>query len=122
MDFNFTQLKRGRLWAALAWGGAFSAQAQSTVPRGVQPIIFSSPRNADIGSNLPPLSPKSPLELDLEAAAQAPATFKFNGPPEARPLPIVVPAISSAEAARRQDLLDRRNNWMLLTPAEILGL
>jgi hypothetical protein len=32
-----------------------------------------------------------------------------------------VPVVSPAEALRMQDLLDRRKNWMLLTPAEILG-
>jgi hypothetical protein len=32
-----------------------------------------------------------------------------------------MPAVSPAEALRMQDLLDRRQNWMLLTPAEILG-
>jgi hypothetical protein len=37
------------------------------------------------------------------------------------PLPVVAPVVSHAGALRMQDLLDRRKNWMLLTPAEILG-
>jgi hypothetical protein len=36
-------------------------------------------------------------------------------------LPAGAPVVSPAETLRMQDLLDRRKNWMLLTPAEILG-
>ena len=122
MDFSFAQIKRGWLLAALASAVVFSAQAQYPESRQGQPIIFSSPQNDDVGSNMPSLSPKPPGALSLEDTVQAPAKFSFNGPPTIGPLPAVVPTISLAEVAQRQDMLDRRNNWLLLTPAEILGL
>ena len=47
--------------------------------------------------------------------------FDLNGPPDAAP-PLSGPlTISPAEQAQAQDLSDRRKNWILMTPAEILG-
>ena len=70
---------------------------------------------------MPSLSPKPPESLDFGNTLQAPPSFNFSGPPVDTPLPVGVPVVSPAEALRMQDLLDRRKNWMLLTPAEILG-
>ena len=103
--------------AAVLWVAACPARAQ----HGGQPIIFSSPASDGPASQMPSLSPKPPESLDLGDVAQAPLQFNFNDSPLAAPLPSVAPMVSPAEAARAQDLLDRRNNWMLLTPAEILG-
>ncbi len=66
---------------------------------------------------MPSLSPKLPGALDLEGIAQAPENFNLNHFGEAAPF-TAAPRISSGEYARQQDL---RQNWMLLTPAEILG-
>lgn len=116
MGFSLAYLKRGLPLAAALGVAVCSAWAQ----HGGQPIIFSSPANDDAASPVPPHSPKPPESLDLGDVVQAPQ-FNFQGSPPAAPLPSVAPMVSSAEAARAQDLLDRRNNWMLLTPAEILG-
>ena len=115
MGFSLEYLKRGLPLAAILCVAACPARAQ----HGGQPIIFSSPASDDTASPMPPLSPKPAESLDLGDAVQAPQ-FNFNGSLPAAPLPSVAPKVSSA-AAQVQDLLDRRNNWMLLTPAEILG-
>jgi hypothetical protein len=70
---------------------------------------------------VPTLSPK-PLEApDFTKSSEAPSTFDFNSPPEAAPPLSGKLTLSPAEQAQLQDLSDRRKNWILLTPAEILG-
>ena len=69
---------------------------------------------------MPPLSPKPPESLDLGDAVQAPTIqFQRFAPGRAAAIGRANGLIRPSRAA--QDLLDRRNNWMLLTPAEILG-
>src|ERR1039458_2974538 len=70
---------------------------------------------------MPSLSPKPPESLDFGNALRAPPPFSFSGPSVDTPLLPGAPVVSPAETLRMQDLLDRRKNWMLLTPAEILG-
>ena len=113
MGFSLAYLKRGLPLAAILCVVACPARAQ----HGGQPIIFSSPASDDTASPIPSLSPKPAESLDLGDAVQAPQ-FNFNGSLPAASLPSAAPKVSAAAA---QDLLDRRNNWMLLTPAEILG-
>jgi hypothetical protein len=120
MGFNLAYLKRVLPLAAVLVA-AFSVQAQRAAPRPRQSILFSSPESDTVFSNMPPLAPKPSESLDLGNASQAPPPFSFNGPPVDTPLPVVAPVVSRAEALRLQDQLDRRKNWMLLTPAEILG-
>jgi hypothetical protein len=120
MDFFITYLKRGLLAAAVAGAVVFPAHAQRAARRAVQPILFSSPTSDDVVSNTSSLLPKPPESLDLSEVAEAPAQFNFDRSP-APPMPTVAPFLSPAEAARDRDLLDRRRNWALLTPAEILG-
>jgi len=97
-----------------------SAPAQRPALGGGQPILFSSPANVSVATNTPSLVPKPPDSLNLIDLAEAPAPLNLNNRPQA-PLPSVIPMLSAAEAARERDLLDRRRNWALLTPAEILG-
>jgi hypothetical protein len=120
MGFSFAYLKRVLPLAAVLVA-VFSAQAQRAAFRPGQPILFSSPESDTVFSNTPPLSPKPPESLDFGNTLRDPPPFSFSGPPVARPLLPGVPVISSAEALRLHDLLDKRKNWMLLTPAEILG-
>jgi hypothetical protein len=98
----------------------FPAQAQRS-GGGRQPILFSSPRSDEAASNTPSFLPKPPESLDLKNVVQAPVQFGFDRLAGAAPLPSVTPMLSAAETARERDLLDRRRNWTLLTPAEILG-
>jgi hypothetical protein len=120
MGFTIAYLKRVLPLAAVLVA-VFSVQAQRTAHRPGQSILFSSPESDTVFSNMPSLSPKPPESLDLGNALQAPSTFGFSGPSVDRPLPPGAPVISRAEMLRMQDQLDRRKNWMLLTPAEILG-
>jgi hypothetical protein len=120
MGFSFASLKRGLPLAAIAAAVVFPAQAQRLLFRKGQPIMFSAPTSENALSNTPSLSPKPPASLDLENATEAPEQFNFDRSPAA-PLPMVAPYLSPAEAARERDLLDRRRNWALLTPGEILN-
>jgi hypothetical protein len=121
MDFSFAYLKRVLPLAAAVLGAVFSVQAQRAALRPGQSILFSSPESDTVFSNLPSLSPKPPESLDFGNTLQAPPSFSFSGPSVDTPLPVGVPVVSPAEALRLQDLLDKRKNWMLMTPAEILG-
>lgn len=121
MGFSLAYLKRGLPLAALAAAVVFPAQAQRSAFRSGQPILFSSPTGDEAGSNTPSLSPRPPESLDLQAATEAPVQFNFNRLPPDTLLPSVAPMLTPTDAARERDLLDRRQNWALLTPAEILG-
>ena len=121
MGFSFAYLKRVLPLAAAVLVAVFSAQAQRAGLGPGQPILFSSPESDTVFSNMPPLSPKPPESPDFGNTLQAPSSFSFSGPPDDTPLLPDVPVVSPAETLRMQDLLDRRKNWMLLTPAEILG-
>ena len=121
MGFSLASLKRGLPLAAIAVAVVFPAQAQRLLFRKGQPIMFSAPASDNAASNTPSLSPKPPASLDLQDVAEAPEQFNFDRSPAAAPLPAVAPLLSPAEAARERDLLDRRRNWSLLTPGEILN-
>jgi hypothetical protein len=121
MGFTFAYLKRVLPLAATVLVAVFSVQAQRAAPRPGQSILFSSPQSDTVFSNMPSLSPKPPESLDFGNTLQAPSSVSFSGPSVDTPLPVGAPVVSRAEALRMQDLLDRRKNWMLLTPAEILG-
>jgi hypothetical protein len=120
MGFSLAYLKRG-LPSAAALVAVFSVQAQHAAFRPGQSILFSSPESDTVFSNMPSLAPKPPESLDFGSTLEAPPSFNFSGPSVDTPLPMGVPVVSPAEALRMQELLDRRKNWMLLTPAEILG-
>jgi hypothetical protein len=120
MGSILASLTRWLLLAAIAGGAVFPAQAQPAAKRRSQPILFSSPMDGDVVSNTSSLLPKLPDSLDLTSAADAPPQFNFDRRGEA-PLPPAMPFLSPAGAARERDEADRRRNWMLLTPAEILG-
>jgi hypothetical protein len=117
MDFIPAYLKRGLPLAVLAWAGVFSVPVQGAEPLQGQPILFSSPARDDAETtNLPSLTLKLPGELDFKDITRAPENFNLTPQGEGAPLPRG-PGFSG-ETAQQQD---RRRNWMLLTPAEILG-
>ena len=120
MDLRSAQLKRPPV-LAVVFVAIFSAQVQYAPLQAGQPIWFSSPRNDTVSSNVPTLSPKPLESLDFGNSAQIPLPFDLNGPPAAAPPSPGALTISPAEQAQLQDLSDRRKNWILMTPAEILG-
>jgi hypothetical protein len=116
MGFILANLKRGLPLAALAWTAGFLVPAQGSEPRQGQPILFSSPAGDDVDTNnLPSLSPKPAEALDIEGIAHTP-DFNFNN--VRNPMPLAPGPGFYGESAEQQD---RRRNWTLLTPAEILG-
>ena len=121
MVFSRPYLKCGLPLASIAFAVGLALQARGAEPQTGQAILFSSPDGDNVVSNLPSLSPRPAESLDFGSTVEAPPTFSFNRLPVGAPFPSMGPSISSGDAARVQDLLDRRNNWALLTPAEILG-
>jgi len=119
MGFSLAFLKHGLLLAVASGVVLSSARAQSTLLPPGQAILFSSPESATVATNL---SSQSPMPADFENAVVAPSTLNFDRAPAGPPMSLGPPVVSSAEESRLQDLLDRRNNWMLLTPAEIYGV
>jgi hypothetical protein len=121
MDSRSAHFKRPPVLAAVVFVGVFSAQVQYIPLQAGQSIWFSTPRSDTVSSNVPTLLPKSLESLDFGNSAQIPLPLDLNGPPAAAPAPPGALIISPAERAQLQDLSDRRKNWILLTPAEILG-
>jgi hypothetical protein len=121
MDSCSAHLQRPPVLAAVVFGAVFSAQVQFAPLQAGQRIWFSSPKNDTVSSNMPTLSPK-PLESpDFKSGSENSLPFDLSGPPDTAP-PLSGPlTISPAEQAQAQDLSDRRKNWILMTPAEILG-
>jgi hypothetical protein len=121
MNSRFVHLKRPPVLAAVVFVAVFSAQVQYAPLQAGQPIWFSSPRSDAVNSNVPTLSPKPPESPDFGNNSEIPVPFDLDGPPVAVPPRSGKLALSPAEQAQMQDLSDRRKNWILLTPAEILG-
>jgi hypothetical protein len=121
MNSRFVHLKRPPVLTAVVFVAVFSAQVQYAPLQAGQPIWFSSPGSDAVNSNVPTLSPKPPESPDFGNNSEIPVPFDLDGPPVAVPPRSGKLALSPAEQAQMQDLSDRRKNWILLTPAEILG-
>jgi hypothetical protein len=121
MNSRFVHLKRPPVLTAVVFVAVFSAQVQYAPLQAGQTIWFSSPRSDAVNSNVPTLSPKPPESPDFGNNSEIPVPFDLDGPPVAVPPRSGKLALSPAEQAQMQDLSDRRKNWILLTPAEILG-
>lgn len=117
MNFRSANLKL-RLFAGALSAAVLSAVAQNDAPQPGQPIIFSAPQNGGVPSAAPSTSPDNSAEQNPRN--MPPAVFDFNIPADA-PQPGPQP-VSPAERLRLQKLQEARNNWMLMTPAEILGV
>ena len=121
MGFTFANLKRALLFA-VALIVAFTAAAQRSTNRPLQPILFSTPASDTASTNTPSLSPQPSQSLDFGSKVKAPSEVDFSGPVVETPLPASPAAVARNDASLTQELLDRRKNWLLLTPAEILGV
>ena len=121
MDSCSAHLKRPPVLAAVVFVAVFSAQVQYAPLQAGQRIWFSSPGNDTVSSNVPTLSPKPLESQEVKNGSDISLPFDLNGPPDAPPPLAGSLTISSAEQAQAQDLSDRRKNWILMTPAEILG-
>jgi hypothetical protein len=114
MDFHPSNLKV--LLLTVATGAlVLSAAAQQAGP----PLIFSSPQTGDSQSVAPSLAPDRAQSLTLPGTLQAPVQLFNYGAPNDLPLPTA--RAVSPQQQRMQKLLEERNNWILMTPDEILG-
>lgn len=112
-----------RLLTAALSAMLLSAAAQNGAPPANKPIIFSAPAGDDIASNSPSLFPRPANRPGFASDLRAPVSvFSIQSPPLLSPPPARAPAVSRAEARRLQKAMEDRENWALLTPAEILGL
>jgi len=102
------------LLAFAVLAGRTSAEAQGSATNGWKPIIFSAPDNNEISSNLTPLStqptPPANFKSVFQDAAPVPS---FNNIP-AGPAP--------RAGGRLQKSSNERQDWIFMTPAEIMGV
>lgn len=100
-----------------------SAAAQNSAPPASKPIIFSAPAGDNAASNMPSLLPRLSAQPNFANELRAPVSIlDVPGPSRPLPPPSRGPVLSRAEAQRLQKLQDARENWALMTPAEILGV
>jgi hypothetical protein len=121
MDSRSAHLKRPPVLAAVMLVVVFFVQMQYAPLRAGQRIWFSTPKEDTISSNVPTLSPKPLKPLDFGNDSQIPLPFDLDGSPAVALPPPAALTASPAEQAQLQDWSDRRRNWILMTPAEILG-
>jgi hypothetical protein len=116
MKFRFANLKL-RLFAGALSAAVLPAGAQNAAPQPGQPIIFSVPQSGGV----PSTTPDNSAEQNPQNMPSAPPViFDFNSPADAPPPR--QQTISPAEQMRLKKLQEDRDNWMLMTPAEILGV
>jgi hypothetical protein len=113
MDSRRLRLKCTPLLAFVLLAGSSLAGAEPPVTNAWKPIIFSSPDNSEVSSNLTSLStqPVSPANLQglFENTTPVPS-FSFG------------PAPTLDTGRRLQKKSDDRSDWILQTPAEIMGV
>lgn len=119
MDSRCANLKCWGLVVALAAGWSSLAFAQATASSG-QAIQFSSPAGSDDAAESPSLTPKAAQLPDFSGAPQSSSVFNFGPPATAEALPR--PQIFSPAQQRARDMAEQKKSWVLMTPAEILGV
>jgi hypothetical protein len=120
MNFRVANLKL-RLFVGALSAADLSAVAQNDAAQPGQAIIFSAPQNGGVPATTPSTSPDNSAEQNPQnMSAAPPVIFNFNSPEDAPPPGPQM--VSPAEQLRLQKLQEDRNNWMLMTPEEILGV
>jgi hypothetical protein len=109
---NFSLPLLAGTWMAVA----LSIEAQQPAANAGQSIIFSSPDNSGVSSNLASLATQSSSPLNFQDNFQSASPVPtFDNPPAAPPL-------APGEGQQLQKRLERRKDWVFMTPAEILGV
>jgi hypothetical protein len=88
--------------------------------QGEQPILFSSPDGDDSATNAPSLTPIPPSLPDAAEAIQAPS-FNLNAPPGS-PSMAAARMPSPQQVSQMEQQQDQKDNWVFLTPQEMLGV
>jgi hypothetical protein len=121
MDFRQANLTIRLLAGALS-AAVLPVVAQTNAPPSSQPIIFSVPAGDEGASNAPSLSPRIADQLNFASELRAPVSlFNVLNPSPPLPAPPGVPTPSRTDAGRLQKTLDLRDNWVFMTPEEILS-
>jgi hypothetical protein len=104
------------LLAGACMAVALSIEAQQPGTNAAQSIIFSSPDNGGTSSNLASHIDQfsSPLNFQDNFQSASPVPTFDN--------PSTTPSPASGEEQQRQRRIERRRDWVLMTPAEILGV
>ncbi len=115
MDFRLFNLKLSPLLAAAVLAVS-SAEAQSSVTNAWKPIVFSSPDNNEVSSNLtsPSTQPVPPANFKSLFQEASPVPSFDNFPTGPAPMP--------SEGRRLKKSSDQRQDWVFMTPAEIMGI
>jgi hypothetical protein len=105
-------------WLLIVWAVA-GVVLPSLAQRHGQPIIFSAPDTELATNPAPPLVPDA-VKFDFSRAFSSP---NVATPPSLQPAPAPMISPLQAQAAQQaQKELERKKNWTLMTPAEILGV
>ena len=92
-----------------------SVEAQRSATNTGQSIIFSSPDNNEVSSNLTSLSTQPSAPANFKSLFQdASPVPSFNFPAGPAPMP--------GEGRRLKKSSDERSDWVFMTPAEIMGV
>jgi len=121
---NFRRANFRLPWVAVMLPAALlSAAAQDGATPSGKAIIFSAPAGDHSISNAPLLTPQLPERPDFARELRAPSPiFDMQQPPSPAPALPRAPSLSRTEMDRLRRTLDVRENWALMTPAEILGV
>jgi hypothetical protein len=113
MDLRLFSLR----WPPLAlavWAVVSAVEAQSTATNAWKPIIFSSPGNGETTSNLTSLSTQPVPPANLQGLFQDTSPVpSFND---------FMPAPGPDAGRRPQKSANDRQDWVFMTPAEIMGV
>jgi hypothetical protein len=123
MSIRLLSVRIGSGLVAVAVGSLLLCSAQAgPKPRG-RAIDFSEPKSDEVTTNLHQLTSKKDglkqLEDDLYAPLQmfSPKS-SLDGVPAPAPRP---PATSAIQSKRAKELLERRKNWMFMSPEDLLA-
>ena len=123
MGFRLFSLKWPPLLAVAVLVAVSSLEAQPAATNAWKPIIFSSPDNTEVSSNLTPHATQpavpSSFQSMLRSFQNASPVATFDNLP-AGPIPTPVPIPGQARLSSKSS--DNNWNWEFMTPAEILGV
>lgn len=120
MGFSLPFLHRRLPVAGLAVALACSVNTRAAGHKPGEAILFSLPDDTAVSSNVPSLAARPPMVMDFANPSQLPGSGMDASSQE--PPPPLPPAVSPGLSPQAQRQLEERENWGLLTPAQILGL
>jgi hypothetical protein len=124
MSFRLTSSGICLAVAAVVLGGLVAGNAQTGGRERGRPIEFSSPRSDEVTTNLNQLTTKKDSLKELEEDLYKPlqsfgASSSLEGVAIPPPQPPTAPTVQSK---RVRELLEKRKNWVFMSPEDMLGL